>query len=110
MKETLIDLSAYLASRMIRKEAFPPAGSPVVQFYRKRENLFRFFRKQCRICHRPPNVLYYDSPRFGFLCDDCHARAMEERMASIRAVRNRCPPPKPAAPPSKHPLWGVALF
>jgi hypothetical protein len=54
---------------------------------RLRNPLFGFLRKRCRVCHRPPDVLYYDSPQFGFLCSACHTDAMEKRMAAIRVKK-----------------------
>lgn len=82
-------LGEILASQIIRRAEFNPAGSPVVRFYRTRNSLFRFLRKRCGICHLPPSVLYYDSPQFGFICNECHTRAMGRRMESIRSQRGR---------------------
>lgn len=79
--------SAVFALQTIQKIESPLNGSPVVRFYRARSSLFRFLRKRCRICHQPPNVLYYDSPQLGFLCHDCHTHAIEQRLASIRKGR-----------------------
>lgn len=86
-------LDAVLFSFLIHRVDPPEGGSPVVKFYRKRDHFFHFLQRRCRMCRRLPDVLYYDSPRYGFLCDDCHLGAMQKRMQAVRdEVAMRQPP------------------
>lgn len=89
-------LEAVLSSFLIHRVDPPAGGSPVVKFYQKREHFFHFLQRRCRMCRRLPNVLYYDSPRYGFLCDDCHFNAMQKRMQEVLCeVAMRRPLPFP---------------
>lgn|SRR5579863_2706765 len=81
------DLETVLISLVVQRTESQPTGSPVVRFYRSRESFFRFLQKRCGLCRRPPNVLYYDSSHLGFVCDECHLRAMSGRIESILSRR-----------------------
>ncbi len=89
MNRISFELEKILSSFLLHREEFPPGGSSVVRFYRTKSSLFRFIRKRCALCRHLPRVLYYDSPQLGFVCDECHTRAMAKRIELLGHSRTK---------------------